>query len=958
MKRMLINATQPEELRVALVDGQRLYDLDIENRTRVQKKSNIYKGKITRVEPSLEAAFVDFGQERHGFLPLKEISREYFTKNPSEVSGRVKIKDVVKEGTEVIVQVDKEERGNKGAAISTFISLAGRYLVLMPNNPRAGGISRRIEGEERDELKASLSKITIPKGMGVIIRTAGVGRTEEDLQADLEYLLHLWDAIQNAHQTEAAPSLLYQESNVIIRAIRDYLRRDIDEVLIDNEEAYNEALAFIHQVMPHYESRIKLYSDTIPLFNRYQIESQIESAFQREVQLPSGGSIVIDPTEAMVAIDINSARATKGGDIEETALQTNIEAAEEIARQLRLRDMGGLVVIDFIDMSAAKNQREVENRMRKALQMDRARVQVGKISRFGLLEMSRQRLRPSLGETSNIVCPRCNGQGTIRATRSLSLSILRLLDEQAGKDRSGEIRAIVPVDVATYLLNEKRPIINAIEKEHDTRVLVIPDPNMETPHYEMVRLRDDDNLVQKQETSYKVSVDRPDDYVSDSAPLPLVKPEQAAVKSVTRTTPAADVKAVEAKKPGLLGRIVSSIFGASSEETPPEKPASKAPVRSSDNSPERNNDRNGSRNENRGDKSRNDKNRNNRNQNKQRNRNEAESENKGNRNNRNKNQNDRNRNKNKSGQDQDNAQSNQQSKAQGNDKGGEKRPQKRPQNKGNRGPNARKRGERTDQQKSDNTELDTNAVSTPVDEQAVKKDAPVTSTENTAASIAAATAGVAIAGAAIASGDKSAQTEAKPAEGQAQSQADSVSEQAPETGAAASAEETSAAKAQMPKAESPVDAAPAAEPKAQPVTEPSSKPVSEPSSKPASEKPKVDPAPVTDTTVEATASSKTPLMETANEPAEQPAKAMVDTDFGPRATNDPRLNPAKVTSTEIKTSTVDMTPKAEAVIPVPNPKSTQRAINDPRGTATEAPVDVQPEQPELFAEPEKGDGEN
>lgn len=939
MKRMLINATQPEELRVALVDGQRLYDLDIENRTRVQKKSNIYKGKITRVEPSLEAAFVDFGQERHGFLPLKEISREYFTKNPSEVSGRVKIKDVVKEGTEVIVQVDKEERGNKGAAISTFISLAGRYLVLMPNNPRAGGISRRIEGEERDELKASLSKITIPKGMGVIIRTAGVGRTEEDLQADLEYLLHLWDAIQNAHKTEAAPSLLYQESNVIIRAIRDYLRRDIDEVLIDNEEAYNEALAFIRQVMPHYESRIKLYSDTIPLFNRYQIESQIESAFQREVQLPSGGSIVIDPTEAMVAIDINSAKATKGGDIEETAVQTNIEAAEEIARQLRLRDMGGLVVIDFIDMSAAKNQREVENRMRKALQMDRARVQVGKISRFGLLEMSRQRLRPSLGETSTIICPRCNGQGTIRATRSLSLSILRLLDEQAGKDRSGEIRAIVPVDVATYLLNEKRPIISAIEKEHDTRVLVIPDPNMETPHYEMVRLRDDDNLVQKQETSYKVSVDRPEDAISDSAPRPLVKPEQAAVKSVTRTAPAAGTKEVEAKKPGLLGRIVSSIFGASSEEAQPEKPAPKAPARNSN----RNDTRNDSRNDNRNDDGKSRNNRNNRNQNKQRNnRNESEGENKGNRNNRNKNQNDRNRNKNKGGQDQDNTQQNQQNKAQGNEKGGEKRPQKRPQNKGNRGPNARKRGERTDQQKSDKAELEVNQTSDVSTEKVIEKTTekvvnqkPVetspTETDKTEAAATAASVaaiGTAVAGAAIA--------------------------------ASSNSDDSSAKDGSTPKDNTVQEAKPAqAEVKVEPKEE---KPA--PQAQPASE---AKPAPEARLTTEPTVSKPEPVAEpapteaaTAESAPKVEPKAMINTDFGPRATNDPRVNPVKITATEIKTGTIDMTPKAEPVVPVPNPKSTQRAINDPRGLQTDnaTKIEEKPNQPELFSEPEKSDSDS
>ncbi|MET0355402.1 MAG: Rne/Rng family ribonuclease, partial [Cellvibrio sp.] len=436
MKRMLINATQPEELRVALVDGQWLYDLDIENRNREQKKSNIYKGRITRVEPSLEAAFVDYGAERHGFLPLKEISREYFSKNPGDSDGRIKIKDVLKEGTEVIVQIDKEERGNKGAALTTFVSLAGRYLVLMPNNPRAGGISRRIEGEERADLKDALGAIEVPQGMGVIIRTAGVGRSAEELQWDLNYLLQLWDSIDTAAKKDPAPNFLFQESNVIIRAIRDYLRQDIGEIFVDNKEAFDLAAGFIQQVMPNYSSKVKLYQDDIPLFNRYQIESQIETAFQREVKLPSGGSIVIDVTEAMIAIDINSSRATKGGDIEETALQTNLEAADEIARQLRLRDMGGLVVIDFIDMQPVRNQREVENRMRDALLMDRARVQIGRISRFGLLEMSRQRLRPSLGETHSKVCPRCEGQGTIRGTRSLALSILRLVEDEAQKERS------------------------------------------------------------------------------------------------------------------------------------------------------------------------------------------------------------------------------------------------------------------------------------------------------------------------------------------------------------------------------------------------------------------------------------------------------------------------------------------------------------------------------------------
>jgi ribonuclease E len=540
MKKMLINATQPEELRVAMVDGQRLYDLDIENRTRLQKKASIYKGKITRVEPSLEAAFVDFGAERHGFLPLKEIAREYFYRKPGE--GRVKIKEIVKEGTEVIVQVDKEERGNKGAALTTFISLAGRYMVLMPNNPRAGGISRRIEGDDRSELKEALSVLQIPDGMGVIIRTAGVGRAAEELQWDLNYLLQLWDAISKASEQAKPKELLFRESNVIIRAVRDYLRDDIGQVLIDSPDAYKQACDFVAQVMPKYTSRINLYNDNIPLFNRFQIESQIETAFQREVRLPSGGSIVIDPTEALISIDINSSRATRGGDIEETALNTNLEAADEIARQLRLRDMGGLVVIDFIDMLAPKNQRAVENRMRDALEIDRARVQVGRISRFGLLEMSRQRLRPSLGETSAIVCPRCTGQGSIRDTKSLALSILRLLEEEAIKERSAEVRAIVPVDVAAYLLNEKRSALSDVERDTKVRILVIPNPNLETPHFEVIRLRDDE-VDGEHEVSYSVDITVPTaDSISDihSAPLPV---QQAAVQGIPQRAPMVNVEA-------------------------------------------------------------------------------------------------------------------------------------------------------------------------------------------------------------------------------------------------------------------------------------------------------------------------------------------------------------------------------------------------------------------------------
>ena len=489
MKRMLINATHAEETRVALVDGQRLYDFDLEHHSRVQKKANIYKGRVTRVEPSLEAAFVDFGADRHGFLPLKEISREYFHRQSRDM-GRVTIRDAIQEGQEIILQVEKEERGNKGAALSTFISLAGRYLVLMPNNPRAGGISRRIEGEEREELKEALNSITIPSDMGVIVRTAGLGRSPEELQWDLDYLLTLWKSISQAASQSAAPFLIYQESNVIIRAIRDYLRDDIDEVLIDSETAYNQAIEFVRQVMPNFQSKIKFYRDSVPLFNRYQIESQIETAYQREVKLPSGGSIVIDPTEALVSIDINSSRSTKGSDIEETALNTNMEAAEEIARQLRLRDIGGLIVIDFIDMTPPKHQRMVEDKLRDALAMDRARVQIGRISRFGLLELSRQRLRPSLEETTGLVCPRCNGTGVIRDVRSLALSIMRVIEEEVLKDRSSEIQAQVPVTVATFLLNEKRGAIMALEARSGVKVIILPNPHLETPHYEVSRVRD------------------------------------------------------------------------------------------------------------------------------------------------------------------------------------------------------------------------------------------------------------------------------------------------------------------------------------------------------------------------------------------------------------------------------------------------------------------------------------
>ncbi|MFO2428338.1 ribonuclease E [Pseudomonas aeruginosa] len=576
MKRMLINATQPEELRVALVDGQRLFDLDIESGAREQKKANIYKGRITRVEPSLEAAFVDFGAERHGFLPLKEISREYFKKSPE---GRINIKEVLSEGQEVIVQVEKEERGNKGAALTTFISLAGRYLVLMPNNPRAGGISRRIEGEERNELREALNGLNAPADMGLIVRTAGLGRSTEELQWDLDYLLQLWSAIKEASGERGAPFLIYQESNVIIRAIRDYLRQDIGEVLIDSIDAQEEALNFIRQVMPQYASKVKLYQDSVPLFNRFQIESQIETAFQREVKLPSGGSIVIDPTEALVSIDINSARATKGGDIEETALQTNLEAAEEIARQLRLRDIGGLIVIDLIDMTPAKNQRAVEERVREALEADRARVQVGRISRFGLLEMSRQRLRPSLGETSGIVCPRCNGQGIIRDVESLSLAILRLIEEEALKDRTAEVRARVPFQVAAFLLNEKRNAITKIELRTRARIFILPDDHLETPHFEVQRLRDDSPELVAGQTSYEMATVEHEEAQPVSSTRTLVR-QEAAVKTVAPQQPApqhTEAPVEPAKpmpEPSLFQGLVKSLVGLfAGKDQPAAKPA-------------------------------------------------------------------------------------------------------------------------------------------------------------------------------------------------------------------------------------------------------------------------------------------------------------------------------------------------------------------------------------------------
>lgn len=591
MKRMLINATQQEELRVALVDGQRLYDLDIESPGHEQKKANIYKGKITRIEPSLEAAFVDYGAERHGFLPLKEIAREYFPANYN-AHGRPNIKDVLREGQEVIVQIDKEERGNKGAALTTFISLAGSYLVLMPNNPRAGGISRRIEGDDRTELKEALASLELPDGMGLIVRTAGVGKSAEALQWDLSFRLKHWEAIQKAAESRPAPFLIHQESNVIVRAFRDYLRQDIGEILIDNPKVLELARQHIAALgRPDFTSKIKLYTGEIPLFSHYQIESQIESAFQREVRLPSGGSIVIDTTEALTAIDINSARATRGGDIEETAFNTNLEAADEIARQLRLRDLGGLIVIDFIDMTPVRHQRAVENRLREAVRQDRARIQISHISRFGLLEMSRQRLSPSLGESSHHVCPRCSGTGTVRDNESLSLSILRLIEEEALKENTKEVHAIVPVPIASYLLNEKRAAVSAIEaRQGGVRCIIVPNDQMETPHYHVLRVRKGEEtstlsyLLPKlhEEEMALPSDEEPAERKLPEQPalatfiMPEAPPEAALEKPAAK--PAAQKPEVAAAKaqpaqPGLLSRF----FGAlkkmfAGEEVQPEQP--------------------------------------------------------------------------------------------------------------------------------------------------------------------------------------------------------------------------------------------------------------------------------------------------------------------------------------------------------------------------------------------------
>jgi len=575
---MLFNATHPEELRVAIVDGQKLLDLDIESSSYQQKKGNIYKAKITRVEPSLEAAFVDYGSERQGFLPLKEISRIYFRDyDPKTPMGQVMIKDVIKEGQELVVQVEKEERGTKGAALTTFISLAGRYLVLMPNNPRGGGISRRIEGEERAEMREAMAQLNIPQDYSVIIRTAGIGRSAEELQWDLDYLVHLWDAISKAESERAAPFLIYQESNLVIRAIRDYLRTDIGEILIDNTEIFERAQRFMQQVMPQSLPKLKHYKDETPLFSRFQIEHQIESAFAREVRLEAGGAIVFDKTEALVTIDVNSARATKGADIEETALNTNLEAADEVARQLRLRDLGGLIVIDFIDMTPERSKRAVENRLIEALKADRARVQVGRISRFGLLEMSRQRLRPSLGEANMVVCPRCEGIGHIRTVQSLSLHVLRSIQEEAMKENTAALHVHLPVDTATFLLNEKRYEISAIETRLGTPVLIIPDPEMETPHYHVRRLRSEEYDEEIDIPSYEVELVEEEEeeprHHGRAAPLPQA--EKQAVREIAHTAPPPPATVAKAA-PGFLKRLFTGLFGVKKAETPAPTPAREA----------------------------------------------------------------------------------------------------------------------------------------------------------------------------------------------------------------------------------------------------------------------------------------------------------------------------------------------------------------------------------------------
>ena len=597
MKRMLVNATQEEELRVALVDGQRIYDLDVEVPSREQKKANVYKGRITRVEPSLEACFVDYGAERHGFLPLKEVSREYF-KDGQLPGGRANLRELLAEGQDIIVQVEKEERGNKGAALTTFISLAGRFLVLMPNNARAGGVSRRIEGEDREQLREALDQVQIPEGMGAIVRTAGVGRTAEELQWDLDNLKEVWNAVAQAAEGRPSPFLIYQESKAIIRALRDYLADDIGEILVDNQEIYTEAQQYMQRFMPAGLRKLKLYEDPVPLFTRFQIENQIESAHSHKVNLPSGGSIVIDPTEALVSIDINSARATRGSDIEATATNTNLEAADEIARQLRLRDLGGLIVIDFIDMESQKNQRAVEDRLRDAVKQDRARIQIGRISRFGLLELSRQRLRPSIGESASIACPRCSGMGTIRSVDSLALALLRLIGEEARKDRTVKVVAQLPVEVATYLMNEKREWLNNIESKSSCQIVLVPNKYMETPAYDIRRVRDDESgLPENNAISHHIPVvpqpsadeiAKREERAAAAAPavvtstVPTVPPPPTIAQETTIAAPPRPVEQV-----GIFVQMWRFFFGGAGTAPTPEPAQREAPARPRSESPRR-----------------------------------------------------------------------------------------------------------------------------------------------------------------------------------------------------------------------------------------------------------------------------------------------------------------------------------------------------------------------------------
>lgn len=565
MEKMLINATQTEEVRVALIKDNRLFDLDIECPGEVKKKGNIYKATVTRREPSLDAVFVEYGSKRQGFLPLKEIAPEYLSKNPDDFGDdKPPITSLIREGQELLIQVDKEERGNKGAALTTFITLAGCYLVLMPNNPRSGGISRRIEGDERDELRETLNALTLPDDMGLIIRTAGVGKSQEELQDDLDMLCNQWQSIKQAYNTELSPCLIHQEGDVIIRSIRDNLRKSISEIIIDDQISYIKAKQYIERVKPEFLPNLKLYNSSIPLFNFYQIESQIETAYQRQVMLPSGGALVIDRTEALVSIDVNSAKATGGSDIEATAFNTNIEAADEIARQLRLRDLGGLVVIDFIDMSSSKNQRDVENRLKEALQADRARIQVGRISRFGLLEMSRQRLRLSLGETAQEVCPRCEGRGTVRNIQSHGLSITRLIEEEALKEKTAEIQVQLPPEMATFIMNEKRSFIREIEKRHSVSVMIIANPYLHSPQYTITRLKED-NVGKTKKPSYSL-IQQPELQVTSNEQETAVRDEPAVKPFAGHPTP-------KNLHNGLIKRLWSSLFGGPTETSTTAEPS-------------------------------------------------------------------------------------------------------------------------------------------------------------------------------------------------------------------------------------------------------------------------------------------------------------------------------------------------------------------------------------------------